>query len=379
MSKVEAARRELTLLIYRHLKEHGFHSAAEELQKYSPQGETEVTESLLDIYRLWLSDKQPDSAKLSKRERNKAATKKKKDKLAIKEETEEKKTVPAKRKKSESKSGEKVIKTKKSKTQTKAQAVTGDDSDSDDSLDVDKWKKLLQQMTDSDMAKMDTINALDSAASPPVKKRVRKPRAKPPAKTITPNEQNTVGENNTMEEKAITETPTKKSKPKKSTSKKKAPVISSAAPSQEENINAVEDRAATPTLTSSKQDEIKDVTMIEEKTDETPSEPKKKKKKKKEMSEDNVKENTNDTGVEGKDGKKKKKSGVTRGTQGDSIEEEIIAKDESVDNVDTLEPRKKNKKKKAEKVQENTELIVEEPKETAESEEILEQKVEENG
>ncbi|KAI9523248.1 hypothetical protein NQZ68_029254 [Dissostichus eleginoides] len=33
----------------------------------------------------------------------------------------------------------------------------------DDSLDVGKWKKLLQQMTDADMA----INALDSAAPPP--------------------------------------------------------------------------------------------------------------------------------------------------------------------------------------------------------------------
>ncbi|KAK5897120.1 hypothetical protein CesoFtcFv8_010211 [Champsocephalus esox] len=342
MSVVEASRRELTLLIYRHLKEHGFHSAAEELQKYSPQVETQVTESLWDIYRSWLSNEQQESAKLSKEERNKAATKKKKDKLAIKEETEKKKTVPAKRKRNESKSGENVIKAKKSKTQTKSQAVAGDDSDSDDSLDVDKWKKLLQQMTDSDIAKMDTINALDSAALPPVQKKVRKSRVKPPAKT--PNEQNTVGKNKTMEEKAITETPTKKSKPKKSTSKKKAPVISSAAPSQEGNLNAVEDRAATPTLTSSKQDEIKDVTMIEEKTDETPSEPKKKKKKK--ISEDNVKENTNDTGVEGKYGKKKKKTGVTKGTQGDSIAEEIIAKDKSVDNVDTLEPRIKNKKKK---------------------------------
>ncbi|KAF3838267.1 hypothetical protein F7725_010035 [Dissostichus mawsoni] len=178
---VEASRRELTQLIYTHLNEHGFHSAAEELQKYSPQVETQVTESLLDIYRSWLR-------------------------------------LCRQKGKSESKSGEKVIKAKKSKTQTKAQAVAGDDSDSDDSLDVDKWKKLLQQMTDSDMAKMDTINALDSAASPPVQKK------------------NTVGENKTMEEKAITETPTKKSKPKKSTSKKKAPVICSAAPSQRKHI-----------------------------------------------------------------------------------------------------------------------------------------------
>ena len=136
------------------------------------------------------------------------------------------------------------------------------------------------------MAKMDTINALDSSAPPAIKKRVRKPRAKPPAKTDTPVQQNnrTVGKNEMAEEKATTQTATKNSKPKRSRPKKSSPVTSSAPPSQEQNINTVEDRPAASTLSSSKptpqkEKRKKDVTQIEEKTDET-SEPKKKKKKK---------------------------------------------------------------------------------------------------
>jgi len=54
-------------------------------------------------------------------------------------------SVPAKRKNST----EKANKAKKSKTQAsdKVAADGGDDSDSDSSLDVEKWKKLVQQMT----------------------------------------------------------------------------------------------------------------------------------------------------------------------------------------------------------------------------------------
>ncbi|KAL3065032.1 hypothetical protein OYC64_015253 [Pagothenia borchgrevinki] len=141
-------------------------------------------------------------------------------------------------------------------------------------------------MTDADMAKMDTINALDSAAPPPVEKRVRKSRAKPPAKNITPNKQNT--QNKTMEEKEKTETPTRKRRHSVHAFHLRRCLFG--------RTLLVEDRAATPILT-----------LIEEQTDETPSEPKKKKKKKK-MSEDN-------TGVEGKEGKEKKKTGVSKGTQ----------------------------------------------------------------
>lgn len=57
--------------------------------------------------------------------------------------------MPAKRKNSEGKSPEDVPEAKKSKSQTKDKVVAAgeDDSDSDSSLDVEKWKKLAQQFT----------------------------------------------------------------------------------------------------------------------------------------------------------------------------------------------------------------------------------------
>lgn len=58
-------------------------------------------------------------------------------------------SVPANKKKTEGKAAKKVTGEKKSKSQTSDKVVTAgaDDSDSDSSLDVEKWKKLLQQMT----------------------------------------------------------------------------------------------------------------------------------------------------------------------------------------------------------------------------------------
>lgn len=55
--------------------------------------------------------------------------------------------MPAKRKKSEGQSAGNAVKAKKSKTETEAVAAGGDGSDSDSSLDVEKWRKLLLQMT----------------------------------------------------------------------------------------------------------------------------------------------------------------------------------------------------------------------------------------
>ncbi|KAE8285993.1 hypothetical protein D5F01_LYC15673 [Larimichthys crocea] len=255
---VNASEHELNQLIYRHLKEHGFHSAADELQRHSPQGETKTSASLLDIYVSWLKDskdKRKTGSAIQSRTPAKAtriqpaptsnqteddsssdieelsqsllpqtppASSKKSASAAgvkpvVAASPNKKKlanpfapvhaapgessdttdisenegnppavSVPAKRKESEGKS---AVKVKKTPTKAKVAAAGGDDSDSDSSLDVEKWKKLVLQMTDSDVAKMDTINALDSSTPPPLKKRVRKPRAKPPAKTDTPAQQ----------------------------------------------------------------------------------------------------------------------------------------------------------------------------------------------
>eukprot|EP00064_Thunnus_orientalis_P014288 superscaffoldBa00002464_g14330 len=298
---VNASKHELIQLIHRHLKEHGFHSAADELQRHSPQVNTVHTHTY--IYDWYTSeilsvehestsnqtqaedDSSSDSEELSQSllpqvktpkkkggvtsEQNtpaaatagrapsvaKPATPKKKKEPAKKAETPKKKSVPAKRKKSE----ENAVKAKKSKTKDKVAAAGGDSSDSDSSLDVEKWKRLLLQMTDADIAKMDTINALDSSS--PTKKRVRKPRAKAPAKTDTLVKQNneTVEKNGEVEEKAAKETP-KTDKLKKSWPKKTAPVDSSATPSQEQNLNTAEERAAMSTLSPSKKEKRKVVT-----------------------------------------------------------------------------------------------------------------------
>ncbi|KAM8849076.1 uncharacterized protein ACB058_012513 isoform 2-T2 [Synchiropus picturatus] len=51
-----ATQADLLHLIYRHLKESGYHSAASELQKLAPQTETNTSTHLIDIYNSWLRD-----------------------------------------------------------------------------------------------------------------------------------------------------------------------------------------------------------------------------------------------------------------------------------------------------------------------------------
>ncbi|XP_040028836.2 uncharacterized protein tcof1 [Gasterosteus aculeatus] len=381
---VNASKHELTQLIYRHLKEHGLHSAADELQRLSPQEESKTSASLLDIYNSWLTGskkkkKMPNSYKHSgfeaqERTLTKAKTKKK-DKSAEKP----KKSVPAKMKKSDGMSAENVPKAKKPKTQSKNKVVAagGDNSDSDSSLDLDKWKKLISQMTESDLAKMETINALESSAPPPRKKRVRTPRAKPPAKRDAPVQQNNggSGKDGQVEEKAMAESSTKNITAKRSRPEKTALGTSCAPPI------AVGDRLATPVPSPSKRTpekvERKDVTPSKDKTDETMPESQKKKKKKRrrvEMTEGNVEETTHETGGDGKDidskeetqetdemtsepQKKKKKKKMTGGnveettheTAGDGKDKDSIEETQETDET-TSEPQKKKKKKKKKKM-----------------------------
>ncbi|MEQ2165181.1 hypothetical protein GOODEAATRI_014288, partial [Goodea atripinnis] len=150
---VNASQLDLNQLIYRHLKEHGFLSAAEELQRHSPQEEANPSVSLLDIYKSWLKDpkkkKRPNSAKCSKSGQEKTSSKatpgRKMDKT-VKNPASPKKSVRAKRKKMDETPGQSVVKAKKSKLNTTEKAAA-DGSDSDSSLDVEKWKKLLDQLT----------------------------------------------------------------------------------------------------------------------------------------------------------------------------------------------------------------------------------------
>lgn len=414
---VNASHPELLQLIHRHLKESGFHSAANELQRHNPQGECSMSASLLDIYRSWLNDpkgkKQPPSAKssslkkkgrtpvkdsksetvnqtiaedegssdseelsqsllpqtplkscptipvkilytpyprqgkpavlvspvtavandssattdmpghvnntlsmtpkavkqkksgkdsterknevkaaakkqakspktkgkskLSSTESAGATTGKKKDKPAAKAEAAKKKPGPVKRKTPAGKDEANVSKAKKSKIQMKdvVAAGGGNDSDSDSSLDVEKWKKLVLDMTDADVVKMDVINALDSSAPQPKRRRVRKPAAS--KETKPPGE-----ENETVEKKSTTNTPAKNSLPKKSRTTTPAPVTPPADPTPEQSINSEKDQPAAPTVSLSEQNSI-GVTLSEEQTE--GATPKKKKKKKKEANE----------------------------------------------------------------------------------------------
>ncbi|XP_056296162.1 nucleolar and coiled-body phosphoprotein 1 isoform X2 [Pseudoliparis swirei] len=411
---VNATHPELTQLIYCYLKEQGFHSAADELQTHIPQALTKT--SLLDIYSSWLNDskkkkKKPNLAKHSsceepRRPLSKATPRKMKDKPASKTEIPTK-SVPAKREKRDGN----VTTAKKSKSHAKDPAG-GDDSDSDSSLDVDKWKKLV--LTEFDIAKMDTLKALDSSATPPIIKRVRKSRAKPPVKN------DTVGKNKTVDEKAMTQTSTTNSAPKRSRTKKTAPVTSSssssATPSQAPNANAVKDSAATPSQTP-KKEKRKDVNPSKENTNEATSEPNTTTttttttaaKKKKKKTESKVEENTHETGGDGKDKdsivekqqdirddnpaeEKKNAKRTKRDKKSINSVEEAIEKNKSGDGnlknqsepiVQEKKTDETNSEPVAEKVNENSELIAEgkkakkKRKKIAHSEETSEQIAEE--
>ncbi|KAM9834007.1 uncharacterized protein ACBT44_009482 [Syngnathus typhle] len=176
-----AFQHELIMLIFRHLKDNGFRSAAEELLRHSPQelvvGPACMSSSLGEIYEFWL-----------KHSKNKYSNSKKGGSTQIK--AAPKKDIPAKKvlkrklatpKKDgkDGKSSETVTPAKMLKKDQNAVASGAGDSESDSSLDVDKWKNMLLQMTELDEAKMNSLNALDSTTPKPVKRAPRQTRAKP--------------------------------------------------------------------------------------------------------------------------------------------------------------------------------------------------------
>ncbi|XP_021168041.2 DNA ligase 1 [Fundulus heteroclitus] len=344
---VNATQLVLNQLIYRHLKEHGFVSAAEELQRHSPQGETGPSVSLLDIYNSWLKDpkrKGRNSSKCSKPGKGKSsakaksATPKKKTEKTVKNlslpQSSPKKSVPVKRKKADEKAGQSVPKAKKSKLNTTetAAAAVGDGSDSDSSLDVEKWKKLLYQFTEADVAKLETIDAL--TAPEPKKKRVRKSRAKPLSKANTPVQQKgeTVIQKEKGEEKAATQTPTKKNTAKKSPNKR---------------AKSVEDTSMPPPEKPTQLQEMSvPVNAEDHKTDGTEVAPEPKKKKKKKEKEDKTEGKTNGDGT-GND-RKQKRSEITEREDAKTENEvgKIGESNGTNENISELGLQKKKAKKK---------------------------------
>ncbi|XP_019730304.1 uncharacterized protein LOC109518722 isoform X2 [Hippocampus comes] len=206
---------ELIVLIFRYLKENGFHSAAEELLRHSPQefvvGATGISSSLVEIYSSWLkhSKNKYSSSNGGGSIQIKAASKK--DTSAKK--TQKRKLVIPKDEKNDGNLPQTITPAKLKKQQNPV-AAGESDSDSDSSLDVDKWKKMLVQMTEVDVAKMDSINALDSATPKPVKKKPRKSQAKP--KADVPFKKPTAKKSDLLA-KAVAEKQAKSSTPKKTT------------------------------------------------------------------------------------------------------------------------------------------------------------------
>ncbi|XP_057705298.1 nucleolar protein dao-5 [Corythoichthys intestinalis] len=214
---VNASQQELIVLIFRHLKENGFHSAAEELLKHSPQGSalgtTELSSSLGDIYSSWLKKSKSKHSTSNGGVSTQIQAASKKEKKTVKKAQKQKS--PSKKDDKDRKLSE-TVKRKKLKKQENVVAPAADggvESDSDSSLDVEKWKKMLFEMTDVNAMTMriDTINALDSSSAKPVKKRVRKPQAKP--KSGTPLKQ--PGKKESDSEKAVKEKKTKSSSAKR--------------------------------------------------------------------------------------------------------------------------------------------------------------------
>ncbi|XP_056900110.1 muscle M-line assembly protein unc-89-like isoform X1 [Takifugu flavidus] len=485
---VNPPKHELNQLIYRHLKEHGFHSAAEELQKQSPQDVTNLSASLLDIYSSWLNDskrekqsdptkhstfkeKRKSSIKASKKQtpttpiqtraeedcgshseelsqsllpqtptassklyppktpikpvtrspdkpvrpgplvqaapgdssdttdiseeeirlpvtpvpqsksnndapdQNKTGTakkqmaikdqtpkkqavtvttppigkaKKKVDKPAKKEQ-DPKKSVPVKRKKT----GENTAVTKKSKTSGKDALAERDASDSDSSLDVEKWKKLLLNMTETDVAKMDAINALDSSTPQPKKKRENKPRTKPSAKTEIQPPQNdrTSNDMDTVLVGDVTQTPAKTVKAKKNRAEKTASLNSPNAMNPNTDTVAIRPLSSIP---SPSKETVEEENVIVAAYSEIKIDQKSKKKKIK-KTEDAEGENFSNTFVDSIDNKEEKKKSEDKETCNSHVKNKNAKADfddgkEPIRNVElkteSIVQQKKLKKKK---------------------------------
>lgn len=316
---VNASQPELNQLIYRHLKQHGFLSAAEEFQRHSPQGEANSSVSLLDIYTSWLNNpkkkKRSNSAGSSKSRQGKTPSKaktvspRKKTEKTVKTPVSLKKPVKAKRKGSNEKPSQSPIKAKKSKLDT-TETAPANGSDSDSSLDVEKWKKLLDQLTEVDVAKMETINALTSSEPQAKKKRVRKPRAKPVPKADAHVQQNggTVGQNEKKgAEKVVTLTKTNTAKRSR---KENVALVSSPnklSPNKRaKGLVDIQASSSTPEKQAQLQEMSVSVNVGDEKAYVTSPEPKKKKKKKKEETEEEREGSAEEINSDGKEKAKKK-------------------------------------------------------------------------
>ncbi|XP_061643128.1 sister chromatid cohesion protein PDS5 homolog B-like [Phyllopteryx taeniolatus] len=361
---VNASSHELIVLIFRYLKENGFHTAAEELLRHSPQsqcgtmgaenkltvtpfqefveGATEFSSSLVEIYSSWLKySKNKHSSSNGGGSTPIEAASKKDDKPAKKAQTQ--KSVKPQRERKDGKLSETVTKKLKEQQNAVAAGDGGGDSDSDSSLDVEKWRKMLVQMTEVDIAKIDTINALDPSIAKPVKKRVRKPQAKP--KIDTSGKQ--PPEKSDVSEKAVTVEQTKSSPPKKTTMGTTAPVTP--LNSTQQPISSEEGRTKLSSKETKKRGKKKVITPTGEQA-EAPT-PQHKKKKKKESSESEAGENRGINGGKGEEAVNSGSVGKPVEDVTNCIEPNSVSQDEQVvvntiGNAEEVKRKEKKNKKK---------------------------------
>ncbi|XP_061690681.1 ribosomal RNA processing protein 1 homolog B [Syngnathoides biaculeatus] len=357
---------ELIVLIFRYLKENGFHSAAEELLRHSPQesveGAKELTSSLAEIYSSWLkfSKKKYSSSNRGGSTQVKAASKK--DSKPAKK-VQKRKSVKPKRESKDSKLSGAVTPAKKLKQEHKAVAVDDGDSDSDSSLDVEKWRRMLVQMTEVDIAKIDTINALDPFTPKPAKKRVRKTQAKP---KIDTSGKQLAEKKSDLVEKVVTKEQTKSSPPKNTTVG--APVTPSAISNGTQQLTSP-DEGRTKLPSKERKKKREKVTTPTGEQDETPT-PHHKKKKKKERSESEAGENRSVN-------RGKEKEAVDSGSVGNLVEDVTNCTEQNFESqgeqvmVNSIEnpqevKRKEKKHKKKQNVnahcQNNTEILIKQKK-----------------
>ncbi|CAM4618206.1 unnamed protein product [Leuciscus chuanchicus] len=201
----DATQDELINLIYHHLKDNGYQKAAHVLKKHAPKVETEeVKVSLSEIFQKWASSDDGDIPPVpsgvetpelqSPAKRRKGSSTGAKSKITApsaglnpKKPVGNIKTSGTAGKSTKQKKSETGTRPRKRKNSSSEDVLVppsaadpGNESDSDSSLDVDKWRKLLSEFSDVDREKMDVLSILDESFGkiPERSRAKRKPRTR---------------------------------------------------------------------------------------------------------------------------------------------------------------------------------------------------------
>ncbi|XP_016431687.1 lisH domain-containing protein C1711.05 isoform X1 [Sinocyclocheilus rhinocerous] len=234
----DASQDELINLIYHHLKDNGYKKAANVLRKHAPQVETEeVKASLSEIFKKWASLDDGDIPPVPSGVQTPELQSPAKSKTGSSTGTKSKVTAPSAVDCPEnSMSNKKASGLAKKSTKKKDSvpplvlAAPGNNSDSDSSLDVEKWRKMLSELSDADRAKMEVLSILDETpVSSPAKSSAKGKMTKKPARAKNEGNPAKKAKSNTPAKAAsakpddipvttdASETPSKKSKHKDAT------------------------------------------------------------------------------------------------------------------------------------------------------------------